>query len=156
VQPALQETTATVRPVRTVIAETAATAKAARVASEGAKAPDVDAVLRHTDALLEQATTLVRDANAQTAPVISTSQRLLDHLDHLVADSDLTSTLRTTGRMLANVERDQGNVSTLIANTVPVSEVVKRQAVVIEKDLDGLHEKAHRIGRFFRFIVSWF
>lgn len=68
----------------------------------------------------------------------------------------MTGTMRTTGRILANVERDQANVSTLISNTVPVSEVVKMEAAVIEKDLTTFRQKAQGVGRFFRFITRWF
>lgn len=86
VRPALQETTATARSARLAIAETAATAKAARVAIEGAKVPDIEPVLRRTDTLLEQATTLVRETNAHASPLLATSERLLDRVDHLVSD----------------------------------------------------------------------
>jgi hypothetical protein len=155
-RPALAEAAATTRTARVAIAEAAQAAKAARVAIEGASLPDVNGLLRQTGALVEQTTTLVHDADASTRPLLATSQRLLDQVDHLVADSELTGTLRTTGRLLANIEHDQGNVSTLLGNTVAVSEVVKREAVVAEQDLAKIRERLAHRHWLFRLITTVF
>ena len=148
-RPAIAETTATTRTARQAIVETAAAAKAARVAIEGARAPDVEPLLRQTDALLVETTRLVRETDANAPQVLAASQRLLDRLGTLVTDSELTATLRTTGRIAANIEHDQGNVSTIIANAVPVSEAVKNESAVIE-------QKLGRVRRFFNAIGRWF
>ncbi len=147
-RPAIAETTATARTARAAIVETAAAAKAARVAIEGAKVPDVEPLLRQTDALLVETTRLVRETDATAPQLLAASQRLVDRLGTLVTDSDLTATLRTTGRIAANIEHDQGNVSTIIANAVPVSEAVKNETAVVE----------HKLGvvrRFFNAIGHW-
>jgi hypothetical protein len=148
-RPALAETTATARAARQALEETAATAKAARVAIENAKAPDLDPVLRRTDALLEETTRLVHETNATAPQTLAATQKLVDRLSTLVTDSDLTATLRTTGRIAANIEHDQGNVSAIIANTVPVSEAVKNTTAGIERKVGALR-------RFFRAIGSLF
>jgi hypothetical protein len=149
VRPAIAETTATARAARLAIVEAAGTAKAARVAIEGVKVPDVEPLLRRTDALLEQTTRLVRDTDASAPPLLAASQRIVDRLDTLVTESELTATLRTTGRIAANIERDQGNVSAIIANAVPVSEAVKNETKVIE-------QKVGHVRRFFKAIAGWF
>ena len=89
--------------------------------------------MRQTSALLEQTTTLVGDAHTSATPLLATSQQLLERVDHLVADSELTATLRTTGRILGNVEQDQSKVSVLVANAVPVSEAVKNEVAIVER-----------------------
>jgi len=61
---AIAETTATARAARIALVETAAAATAARVAIEGAKAPDVEPLLRQTNALLAETTRLVQDTHA--------------------------------------------------------------------------------------------
>jgi hypothetical protein len=154
-RPALAETAATTRTARLAIAETAATAKAARTAIEGARLPDVDRLVRQTGALLEQTTTLVGDTHASATPLLATSQQLLERVDHLVADSELTATLRTTGRILTNVEHDQGNVSALVANAVPVSEAVKKEVVIVEQELAVIRAKQRPRGLFW-FITRLF
>ena len=143
-RPAIAETTAATRSARLAIAETAATAKAARTAIEGARLPDVDRLLRQTGTLLEQTTTLVRDTNAGAPPLLASSQKLLDRVDQLVADAELSSTLRTTGRILTNVEHDQGNVSALVANAVPVSEAVKSEVTFVQQELAAARAKRSR------------
>src|SRR5665213_2194953 len=132
VRPAIAETTAAARSARAAIVETSAAAKAARVAIEGAKVPDVEPLLRQTDALLVETTRLVKETNATAPQFLAASQRLVDRLGTVVTDADLTTTLRTTGRIAANIEHDQGNVSTIIANTVPVSEAVKNETALVE------------------------
>lgn len=148
VRPAIAETEATTRTARLAIAETAATAKAARTAIEGARLPDVDRLVRQTSALLEQTTTLVGDAHTSATPLLATSQQLLERVDHLVADSELTATLRTTGRILGNVEQDQSKVSVLVANAVPVSEAVKNEVAIVEKELAVIRAKQRPRGLF--------
>ena len=147
-RPAIAETTAATRSARQAIAETAATAKAARTAIEGARLPDIEQVLRQTGALVEQTTTLVHDVNASAPPLLATSQQLLDRVDHLVTDSELTATMRTTGRILANVEQDQDNVSVLVANAVPVSEAVKSEVAIVQQELAVLRAKRRPRGLF--------
>ena len=154
-RPVIAETAAAARDARVAIVESAAAAKAARVAIEGTKMPDVDRVLRQTDALLEQTNTLLTHADASVPPLLASSQRLVDRVDGLVSGSELTETLRTTGRLLANIEGDQKNVSTLIANAVPVSETVKNEAALVEQDLARVRAKAGRVRRFFSFIFGW-
>jgi uncharacterized protein YoxC len=144
VRPVIAETAATTRTARLAISETAEAAKAARTAIEGARLPDVDRLVGQTSALLEQTTTLVRDVNASAPPLLATSQQLLDRVDHLVADSDLTATMRTTGRILANVEQDQGKVSVLVANAVPVSEAVKNEVAFVQQELAAARAKRSR------------
>ena len=156
VRPVIADTAATARTARVAIDETALTAKAARVAIEGARLPDVDGLLRQTGALIEQTTTLVHNADASTTPLLATSQKLLDRVDHLVSDSELTATLRTTGRILANVEHDQGNVSVLVANAVPVSETVKREVALVEQELTALRAKRQKPHRLFGFLARLF
>ena len=148
-RPAIAEATETTREARRAIVETAAAAKAARVAIEGVKVPDIEPTLRQTDALLDETTRLVRETNAGAPQTLAAAQRLLDRVGTLVTDSDLTATLRTTGRIAANIERDQGNVSTIIANAVPVSEAVKHETAVVE-------QKLGHVRRFFRAIANWF
>lgn len=156
VRPVIADTAATARTARVAIEETALTAKAARVAIESAKLPDVDGLLRQTGALVEQTTTLVRNADASATPLLATSQKLLDRVDRLVVDSELTATLRTTGRILSNVEHDQGNVSTLVANAVPVSESVKRETAIIEQELAELRAKKQKSHGLFGFLARLF
>ena len=144
VRPVIAETAATTRSARLAIGETAEAAKAARTAIEGARLPDVDRLVGQTSALLEQTTTLVRDVNASAPPLLATSQQLLDRVDHLVADSELTATLRTTGRILGNVEQDQGKVSVLVANAVPVSEAVKNEVAFVQQELAAARAKRSR------------
>ena len=153
VRPVIADTAATARTARVAIEETALTAKAARVAIEGARLPDVDGLLRQTGTLIEQTTTLVHNADASATPLLATSQRLLDRVDHLVADSELTATLRTTGRILTNVEHDQANVSALVANAVPVSDVFKREVVAIEPELVALRAKRQKSHGLFGFLA---
>jgi hypothetical protein len=154
-QPVLAETTATTRAARVAITESAEAAKAARIAIEGAKAPDLDKVLQRTDALLEQTGTLLAHTDASVPPLLAASQRLVDRVDGLVAGSELTQTLRTTGRLLANIEGDQKNVSTLIANAVPVSETIKNESAFVEQDLARIREKRGRVRRFFSVLFGW-
>ena len=155
-RPAIAETAATTQTARLAIAETAAAVKAARIAIEGAKLPDVDRVLRQTDALLEETTALVRDAHAGAPRLLATTERLLDHVDHVVSDSDLTTTLRTTGQIAANIERDQDEVSAIVANTVPVSEALKNEVAIVEKELVSFREKRQRGSGLFWFIARLF
>ena len=148
-QPVIAETSATARAARRAIDETAATAKAARVAIEGARVPDVEPLLRQTNELLGETTRLVQDVDAGAPRLLAASQRVLDRLDALGADPDVAATMRTAGRIAANIERDQGNVSTIIANAVPVSEAVKNETAVVER-------KVGHVRRFFRAIANWF
>jgi hypothetical protein len=149
IRPAIAETTATARAARLAIVETTATAKAARAAIEGAKLPEVEPLLRRTDALLDETTRLVRETNAGAPKALAATERLLDRLGTLVTDADLAATLRTTGRIAANLEHDQGNVSAIIANTVPVSEAVKNATQSVER-------KVGIVRRFFRAIGNLF
>ncbi|HUK36196.1 MAG TPA: hypothetical protein VLV86_19905 [Vicinamibacterales bacterium] len=148
-RPAIAELTATTRAARTAIEETSATAKAARVAIEGAKLPDTDRLLTETTALVGETTRLVHDVNASAPQALARSEQLLNKLGTLITDSDLTTTLRTTGRIAANVERDQANVSAIIANGVPVSEAVKKGAEDVE-------HKAGLVHRFFSALAKLF
>jgi hypothetical protein len=148
-RPAIVELTATTRAARTAIEETSATAKAARTAIEGAKLPDTAPLLNETTALVGETTRLVRDVNASAPQALARSERLLNRLDTLITDSDLTSTLRTTGRIAANIERDQANVSAIIANGVPVSDAVRK----------GTEDVEHKVGlvrRFFKALAKLF
>ena len=148
-RPALAETAATAKAARLALEETAATAKAARVAIERVKAPDLDPLLRRANALLDETTALVHETNATAPQTLAASQKLVDRLSTLVTDSELTATLRTTGRIAANIEHDQANVSSIIANTVPVSEAVKNATVRVEQKLGAVR-------RFFKAIAGWF
>jgi hypothetical protein len=112
-------------------------------------------LLRQTGTLLEQTTTLVQDANASAPPLLDTSKKLLDRVDQLVADSELTATLRTTGRILENVEEDQSNVSALVANAVPVSEAVKNEVAIVQQQLAVIRARQRPRGLFW-FITRLF